>query len=122
MTKNENISFANIGQTVYTTSISNIGNTDATNIVFRCIPSGLTFVPNTLTVDSVLQPNANPNTGVLLATLPPNEIYSIVSSYGEQHSPSNPAQNTASTTMNLLLIQEIRQYRIQLALTLHFFK
>ena len=36
------------------------------------------FVPNTLTVDGVLQPDVNPNTGVLLATLPPNEIYSIV--------------------------------------------
>ena len=35
MTKNENISFADIGQTAfYTTSISNIGNTDATSIVF----------------------------------------------------------------------------------------
>lgn len=101
MTKNENISFANIGQTVfYTTSISNIGNTDATNIVFTdVLPSGLTFVPNTLTVDSVLQPNANPNTGVLLATLPPNEIYSIVFQVTVNSiPPSNPAQNTASTT------------------------
>ncbi|WP_154698522.1 DUF7507 domain-containing protein, partial [Bacillus cereus] len=35
MTKNESVSFADIGQTAfYTTSISNIGNTDATNIVF----------------------------------------------------------------------------------------
>ena len=34
MTKNESVSFADIGQTAfYTTSISNIGNTDA-NIVF----------------------------------------------------------------------------------------
>ena len=32
----------------------------------------------TLTIDGVLQSNADPNTGVLLATLPPNEIYSIV--------------------------------------------
>ncbi|MDX5823678.1 cell surface protein, partial [Bacillus cereus group sp. BfR-BA-01363] len=58
MTKNESASFADIGQTAfYTTSISNIGNTDATNIVFTdVLPSGLTFVPNTLTVDGVLQP------------------------------------------------------------------
>ncbi|MDA1780980.1 cell surface protein, partial [Bacillus cereus group sp. BY9-3LC] len=70
MTKNESVSFADIGQTAfYTTSISNIGNTDATNIVFTdVLPNGVTFVPNTLTVDGVLQPDANPNTGVLLAT------------------------------------------------------
>ncbi|WP_395761401.1 DUF7507 domain-containing protein [Bacillus sp. 3G2] len=101
MTKNENVSFADIGQTVfYTTSISNIGNTDATNIVFTdALPSGLTFVPNTLTVDGVLQPNANPNTGVALATLPPNEIYSIVFQVTVNSiPPSNPAPNTASTT------------------------
>ncbi|SCC13141.1 Uncharacterized protein BTT61001_01569 [Bacillus thuringiensis] len=67
MTKNESVSFADIGQTAfYTTSISNIGNTDATNIVFTdALPSGLTFVPNTLTVDGVLQPNANPKTADL---------------------------------------------------------
>ncbi|MDA1801059.1 DUF7507 domain-containing protein [Bacillus cereus group sp. BY6-1LC] len=101
MTKNESASFADIGQTAfYTTSISNIGNTDATNIVFTdVLPSGLTFVPNTLTVDGVLQPNANPNTGVLLAALPPNEIYSIVFQITVSSIPPiNPAPNTASTT------------------------
>ncbi|MCC2496832.1 DUF11 domain-containing protein, partial [Bacillus cereus] len=101
MTKNESVSFADIGQTAfYTTSITNVGNTDATNIVFTdALPSGLTFVPNTLTVDGVLQPNADPNTGVLLATLPPNEIYSIVFQVTVNNiPPSNPAPNTASTT------------------------
>ncbi|PFI22784.1 DUF7507 domain-containing protein [Bacillus cereus] len=101
MTKNESVSFAGIGQTAfYTTSISNVGNTDATNIVFTdVLPSGLTFVPNTLTVDGVLQPNANPNTGVALATLPPNEIYSIVFQVTVNSiPPSNPALNTASTS------------------------
>ncbi|SCC13493.1 DUF7507 domain-containing protein [Bacillus wiedmannii] len=101
MTKNESVSFADIGQTAfYTTSISNIGNTDATNIVFTdALPSGLTFVPNTLTVDGVLQPDANPNTGVLLATLPPNEIYSIVFQVTVNSIPPiNPAPNIASTT------------------------
>lgn len=41
MTKNESVSFADIGQTAfYTTSITNIGNTDATNIVFTdALPS-----------------------------------------------------------------------------------
>ncbi|MFF1288336.1 beta strand repeat-containing protein [Bacillus thuringiensis] len=101
MTKNENVSFADIGQTAfYTTSITSVGNTDATNIVFTdALPSGLTFVPNTLTVDGVLQPNADPNTGVLLATLPPNEIYSIVFQVTVNSIPPiNPAPNTASTT------------------------
>ncbi|MEC2438829.1 cell surface protein, partial [Bacillus cereus] len=100
MTKNESVSFADIGQTAfYTTSITNVGNTDATNIVFTdALPSGLTFVPNTLTVDGVLQPNADPNTGVLLATLPPNEIYSIVFQITVNNiPPSNPAPNKAST-------------------------
>ncbi|WP_166702225.1 DUF7507 domain-containing protein [Bacillus albus] len=101
MTKNESVSFADIGQTAfYTTSISNIGKTDATNIVFTdVLPSGLTFVPNTLTVDGVLQPDADPNTGVLLATLPPNEIYSIVFQVTVNSIPPiNPAPNTSSTT------------------------
>lgn len=101
MTKNESVSFADIGQTAfYTTSITNVGNTDATNIVFTdVLPSGLTFVPNTLTVDGILQPDANPNTGVVLATLPPTEIYSIVFQViVNSISPINPAPNTASTT------------------------
>ncbi|WP_002149255.1 DUF11 domain-containing protein [Bacillus cereus] len=100
MTKNESVSFVDIGQTAfYTTSITNVGNTDATNIVFTdVLPSGLTFVPNTLTVDGVLQPNADPNTGVLLAALPPNEIYSIVFQVTVNSiPPSNPTPNTAST-------------------------
>ncbi|MCO4220530.1 DUF11 domain-containing protein, partial [Bacillus sp. 10017] len=106
MTKNESVSFADIGQTAfYTTSITNIGNTDATNIVFTdALPSGLTFVPNTLTVDGVLQPNANPNTGVLLATLPPNEIYSIVFQVTVNSIPPiNPAPNTAATTYEFIV-------------------
>ncbi|EJP95938.1 DUF7507 domain-containing protein [Bacillus cereus] len=101
MTKNESVSFADIGQTAfYTTSIINVGNTDATNIVFTdVLPSGLTFIPNTLTVDGILQPNADPNTGVLLAALPPNEIYSIVFQVTVNSIPPiNPAPNTASTT------------------------
>ncbi|PGS38816.1 cell surface protein [Bacillus cereus] len=101
MTKNESVSFADIGQTAfYTTSIANVGNTDATNIVFTdVLPSGLTFIPNTLTVDGILQPNADPNTGVLLAALPPNEIYSIVFQVTVNSiPPSNPAPNIASTT------------------------
>ncbi len=100
MTKNESVSFADIGQTAfYTTSITNVGNTDATNIVFTdVLPSGLIFVPNTLTVDGILQPDANPNTGVLLAALPPNEIYSIVFQVTVNSIPPiNPAPNTAST-------------------------
>ncbi|QWH11375.1 DUF11 domain-containing protein [Bacillus mycoides] len=101
MTKNESVSFADIGQTAfYTTSIANLGNTDATNIVFTdVLPSGLTFIPSTLTVDGILQPDANPNTGVVLATLPPTEIYSIVFQViVNSISPINPAPNTASTT------------------------
>ncbi|MEK5042391.1 DUF11 domain-containing protein [Bacillus sp. FSL L8-0637] len=106
MTKNESASFSDIGQTAfYTISISNVGNTDAANIVFTdVLPSGLTFVPNTLTVDGVLQPNANPNTGVLLATLPPNEIYSIVFQVTVNSIPSiNPTPNTASTTYEFIV-------------------
>lgn len=101
MTKNESVSYADIGQTAfYTTSIANLGNTDATNIVFTdVLPSGLTFIPSTLTVDGILQPDANPNTGVVLATLPPTEIYSIVFQViVNSISPINPAPNTASTT------------------------
>ncbi|MGE6309716.1 DUF7507 domain-containing protein [Bacillus cereus] len=100
MTKNESVSYADIGQTAfYTTSIANLGNTDATNIVFTdVLPSGLTFIPSTLTVDGILQPDANPNTGVLLAALPPNEIYSIVFQVTVNSIPPiNPAPNTAST-------------------------
>ncbi|OFD97383.1 hypothetical protein BWGOE13_16650 [Bacillus mycoides] len=101
MTKNESVSYADIGQTAfYTTSIANLGNTDATNIVFTdVLPSGLTFIPSTLTVDGILQPDANPNTGVVLATLPPTEIYGIVFQViVNSISPINPAPNTASTT------------------------
>ncbi|MDR4241405.1 hypothetical protein FO524_30855, partial [Bacillus mycoides] len=49
MTNNESLSFAGVWHTAfYTTSIANVGNTDATSIVFTgVLPSGLTFNPNT---------------------------------------------------------------------------
>ena len=90
-------------------------------ILYSQMPSGLTFVPNTLTIDGVLQPNADPNTGVLLAILPPNEIYSIVFQVTVNNIPLVTSKIQHQRRMNLLLILLILRFSALLP-TLHSFK
>ncbi|MGL6104787.1 DUF7507 domain-containing protein, partial [Romboutsia sp.] len=55
--------FAVIGDTLtYTIGMKNTGNTAANNVFFSdTIPTGTTFVPNSVTLNAVPQPGTNPN-------------------------------------------------------------
>lgn len=60
--------------------MKNIGNVDAINIVFTdSIPAGTTFVPDSVTINGVLQPGLNPENGIPIEQfqqIVPNDIIS----------------------------------------------
>ncbi len=66
MTKAVDKNFADIGDTLtYTVSFTGTGNTNANNVIFTdVIPTGTTFVVNSLTIDGTTQVGANPANGV----------------------------------------------------------
>ena len=46
----------------------------------RSIPNGTTFIPNSVTIDGVSQPNSNPENGISIGTLNPNQAKQLHSS------------------------------------------
>ncbi|WP_019912177.1 DUF7507 domain-containing protein [Paenibacillus sp. HW567] len=71
--KSANTANALVGDTVtYTLLVSNTGNIGATNIVFDNIPDGSVFVPGSVAVNGVVQPAANPVSGIPVGIIPPN--------------------------------------------------
>jgi uncharacterized repeat protein (TIGR01451 family) len=71
--KTADTDLAILGNTVtYTITITNDGTVTADNIIFTDIlPPNVTLVPNSFTVNDVVIPDANPNEGVNIGTLPP---------------------------------------------------
>lgn len=71
--------FADIGDTLtYTISLNNTGNTPANNIIFQdTVPVGTSLVPNSVTLNGVTQPGANPNTGFGIGVLNPNQVATV---------------------------------------------
>ena len=62
----------------YTISLQNNGTVPATNIVLTDpIPNGTTFIPNSVTINGISQPNTNPSTGITVGTLDPTEAATI---------------------------------------------
>ena len=72
MAKAVDKNFADIGDTLtYTVSFTSTGNTNANNVIFTdIIPTGTTFVLNSLTIDGTTQVGANPATGVNIGSIP----------------------------------------------------
>ncbi len=72
MTKAVDKNFADIGDTLtYTVSFTGTGNTNANNVIFTdVIPTGTTFVVNSLTIDGTTQVGANPANGVNIGSIP----------------------------------------------------
>ncbi|HDR7793732.1 TPA: DUF11 domain-containing protein [Bacillus luti] len=63
----------------YTVTIENTGNVLATNVIFQDpIPIGTTFIANSVTVDGVSQPGANPATGFTIANISPGGNRTII--------------------------------------------
>ena len=67
-TKSTDKQFANVNDIItYTTTLTNSGNTLASNVVFTdVIPNGASFIPNSVTVNGNTFPNTNPASGVAM--------------------------------------------------------
>lgn len=75
ITKEVDKAYAGCGETLaYTLNIPNSGNTTALNVIFRdTIPSGTSFVNNSVTLNGITQPGANPATGITLPDIGPGQ-------------------------------------------------
>ena len=73
-TKSTDKQFANVNDIItYTTTLTNSGNTLASNVVFTdVIPNGASFIPNSVTVNGNTFPNTNPASGVAIDPINPN--------------------------------------------------
>ncbi|WP_083681674.1 DUF11 domain-containing protein [Paenibacillus sp. FSL A5-0031] len=70
---------ATVGDTVtYSLTITNTGNIAVQASVFDTIPTGAAFVPNSVLINGVPQPGANPATGVPVGTVSPGASVSIL--------------------------------------------
>ncbi|KXY16806.1 DUF7507 domain-containing protein, partial [Bacillus cereus] len=80
ITKTSNPTTVDIGGTIlYISEVKNIGNVDAINIIFTdSIPAGTTFVPDSVTINGVLQPDTNPENGISIGTIPSNSSKTIL--------------------------------------------
>lgn len=62
----------------YTIVIMNNGNIDVTNVEFLdTVPPELTFVSDSVTIDSTPQPGYDPSVGFSLGTIPPNSSVTV---------------------------------------------
>ena len=79
ITKNLDRQFATIGDEItYTIVLKNTGNVAAQNVLFiDTIPSGTSFVHDSVKVDSVTIPGLNPQTGISFASISPNISHTI---------------------------------------------
>ena len=77
--KSADVTFVSIGQIItYTNTLQNIGTVPANNTVFiDNIPEGTIFIEDSLAINNVTQPGANPENGVTLGTIQPNETVTI---------------------------------------------
>ncbi|HIE6653843.1 TPA: cell surface protein, partial [Bacillus anthracis] len=68
-----------IGQFItYTNTLQNIGTVPANNTVFiDNIPEGTIFIEDSLSINNVIQPGTNPENGVTLGTIQPDETVTI---------------------------------------------
>lgn len=77
--KQADVTFVSTGQNItYTNTLQNIGTVPANNMVFiDNIPEGTIFIEDSLSINNVIQPGANPENGVTLGTIQPNETVTI---------------------------------------------
>ncbi|WP_249897756.1 hypothetical protein [Paenibacillus sp. PK3_47] len=79
VTKSASTTNATVGDTVtYTLSITNTGNYTAALTVTDNIPAGTTFVPNSVLVNGLPLPQADPSTGIAAGPIPPGGTVQVV--------------------------------------------
>ncbi|NQX62049.1 DUF11 domain-containing protein [Paenibacillus qinlingensis] len=93
VSKSVNLTYAAIGDTlIYSLDILNNSVVQVTNIVINdALPSGVTFLPGSVTVDGVPKPTADPTSGYTLGSLNPG-VNSHVVFRGTVTSVPNPPQ------------------------------
>ena len=71
--------FANVNDMItYTTTLTNNGNTLASNVIFTdVLPNGTSFIPNSVTVNGNTLPNTNPASGIAIDPINPNTSATI---------------------------------------------
>ena len=90
---------ATVGEVVrFTVTLSNTCQSPLTNLFFRdLVPEGLSFVPDTVTVNDVLTPGANPDIGFPLPDVPGGSMVTVAFDAKVNMVPvPNPALNQAS--------------------------
>ncbi|PES72105.1 hypothetical protein CN507_06300 [Bacillus cereus] len=96
-----------VGDTItYTTVVQNTGTVTATNAQYSdVLPSSITFIPNSVTIDGVLQPGFNPNNGFSLPDINPGESVEVTFQVTVVSVPSNGTiANTANVTGSFILV------------------
>ncbi len=78
----------------------------ATNVQYSdVLPSSITFVPNSVTINGVLQPGFNPNNGFTLPDINPGESVEVTFQVTVVSVPSNGTiANTANVTGSFILV------------------
>lgn len=110
MTKSVDKAYATIGDILtYTVNINNNGNVLVSDVVFKdIIPSGATFVEESVIVDGTPQPTFNPNTGFNLGSMLLLASKTVVFQVEVDSLPSpNTISNSATTTFNYLVLVPI---------------
>ncbi|MGR6009238.1 DUF7507 domain-containing protein [Bacillus cereus] len=91
----------NLGDTVtYTITFQNVGNINASDVIIADpTPAGTTFIPNSVTINGVASPGANPNSGVNVGTVTPGQIVTLTYQVTvTELPPDGIIKNTATVT------------------------
>ncbi|MDD1368781.1 hypothetical protein PTB13_12340, partial [Bacillus sp. MHSD17] len=100
-TKSADKQFANVNDIItYTTTLTNNGNTLASNVIFTdVIPNGTSFIANSVTVNGNTLPNVNPASGIAIDPINPNANTLISFQVQVNSIPNpNPLPNQSNTT------------------------
>ncbi|MHA4052172.1 cell surface protein, partial [Bacillus cereus] len=98
--------FANVNDIItYTTTLTNNGNTLASNVIFTdVIPNGTSFIPNSVTVNGNTLPNTNPASGIAIDPINPNTSATISFQVIVNSIPSpNPIPNQSNTAYQYVI-------------------